>query len=659
MQVRRPIFLLALGSWLLCLAFSFPAGGMVLPLFCILLSLFPMKLWLVLLCFLPVVICPNVCAGEYSGAFSIVDHGVVQMDKVIATEENSYRYFGKLPQGEYWGTFEIRPFPQKNGRWFINRSYAARGIFAEAKVMKAEFEADIPLTLRQRLLSSFHRRMEGMGEHRGMAFSLLFGIREGLDREMEKGLQELGMLHLFVLSGLHLGIYYRGVIRLGNALSLPRMAVEIIAFSLLLFFCYLSSWHVSALRTLLLALVRSIGFYLKRKPDQSESLGLVCLILLWINPAWAGSLSFLLGTIAYAGLRLSRKYKLFWMNIALLPMQILFVERLSIVYLIVNAIVSALSAPLLSLIAVAFIWTSLQPLASFLLAGLVRALYLTRQVVLFSVQMPSPACLSLVVIYLLWIFRLLLREKEPAWTWGKNKAAWFLAAGLILSSMTLVFDKKMQRGVIFFDVGQGDASLIVTQSGRSILIDTGRDKTLIRKLKTLGIEQVDMLILSHLDADHSALAEEIPCRELYVPVGESMGIPLRKGDFLSIDDVDIFVHHPQRAGSDRNDDSLVLLVECYGKRVLYTGDVGAAVLGSLDLGYVDVLKFPHHGARSSLHEGALDTMQPLMTILSVGRNNYHHPSPLVIEALEKRGLRYHSTWMSGNFFFNETGFRSY
>ncbi|HHX03360.1 MAG TPA: MBL fold metallo-hydrolase [Tissierellia bacterium] len=659
MQVRRPVFLLALGSWLLCLAVSHPAGGITLPLFCILLVLFPMRWWVILLCFVPLLLPVSSVTGEIDTDFSIVDQGIIKPNKIIQSEEGSWQYFGTLREGEYSGIISVEPFSQKNSRWFFNQAAASRGLQGEAKVRGERFHKEISPTLRQRLLRVFYDRMEGMGEQQGMAFSLLFGLREGLERELEKGIKELGMLHLFVLSGLHLGIYYRSILSGGKALLFPRALTELIAFCVLIFFCYLTNWHVSALRTLFLAFVRSAGFYFKRKPDKTESLSVVCLLLLWINPAWAGSLSFILGTLAYGALRLSKKRKFFWMMLALLPLQWLLIGKFSVLYLFANLLLSALSAPILGLLFVAFVFPPFQSLLRYLLAGLTRGLHVIRDISWLRLEVPTPVPLTLICIYLLWFVWLLLREKKGWWERWRTRGIWLLVCGVIISSMTLAMDRRLKRGVTFFDVGQGDASLIMTPNGRSVLIDTGRDESLLRELKTMGIQKVDMLILSHLDDDHSALAQVVPARDVYVPMGVSMGHPLKRGDRLQLDGVEILVLHPSRITNNSNEDSLVLLVSCYGRQVLYTGDIGAATFGTLDVGWIDVLKFPHHGAAGSLHAGALERMQPYVTILSVGRNHYGHPSPAVLEALESRGLRYHNTWESGHFFFNETGFRSY
>ena len=93
-------------------------------------------------------------------------------------------------------------------------------------------------------------------------------------------------------------------------------------------------------------------------------------------------------------------------------------------------------------------------------------------------------------------------------------------------------------------------------------------------------------------------------------------------------------------GEDVNEDSLVLLVE-YGEfEALFTGDAGfpaeAALRGSL--GRVDLLKIGHHGSRGSTGGELLDSVRPLAAVISVGRNDYGHPSPETLARLDARRI---------------------
>lgn len=78
------------------------------------------------------------------------------------------------------------------------------------------------------------------------------------------------------------------------------------------------------------------------------------------------------------------------------------------------------------------------------------------------------------------------------------------------------------------DVGQGDALLLLSPGGKSLLVDTGSENTsgvLIAALRALDIKELDILLLTHCHADHAggaaALLEKFPVKQVYLTGGES------------------------------------------------------------------------------------------------------------------------------------------
>ena len=108
------------------------------------------------------------------------------------------------------------------------------------------------------------------------------------------------------------------------------------------------------------------------------------------------------------------------------------------------------------------------------------------------------------------------------------------------------------------------------------------------------------------------------------------------------------VLHPSLApGRARkvNEDSLVVLAEILGHRMLLTGDVERMGEGELVDGCPrclrsEVLKVAHHGSRTSSSDDFLDAAAPRLALVSVGAGNlYHHPSPIVLERLADHHAR--------------------
>jgi competence protein ComEC len=93
---------------------------------------------------------------------------------------------------------------------------------------------------------------------------------------------------------------------------------------------------------------------------------------------------------------------------------------------------------------------------------------------------------------------------------------------------------------------------------------------------------------------------------------------------------------PMRRYDDANDQSVVLMVGAGTTSVLMTGDVEEAAQADLGSIGADVLKVPHHGgATSSL--SWLAEVEPQISVVSVGDNDYGHPAPEVLDVFSSHG----------------------
>lgn len=91
-----------------------------------------------------------------------------------------------------------------------------------------------------------------------------------------------------------------------------------------------------------------------------------------------------------------------------------------------------------------------------------------------------------------------------------------LGIGSILIWATVLSQPDGRLHVYFLDVGQGDGIFIQTSSGRQVLIDGGESpQTLFSELGAVmpfWDRSIDLLILSHPDADHANAQAEVPKR---------------------------------------------------------------------------------------------------------------------------------------------------
>lgn len=227
------------------------------------------------------------------------------------------------------------------------------------------------------------------------------------------------------------------------------------------------------------------------------------------------------------------------------------------------------------------------------------------------------------------------------------------------------------------DVGQGDALALRAGPHAAVVVDAGPDPAAVDAcLDRLGVEQVPLLVLSHFHADHvdgirgvleertvgavesTALrqppggAAEVAAATGAAPPAAAYGLTRRIGD------VTLQTLWPRPGGgtdpgeSAPNNASVVLLAEVAGVRVLLTGDVEPSAQARLarDLPglQVDVLKVPHHGSRHQ-DVGWLTSLGAAVALVSVGEDNdYGHPAPDLLSALDGAGVQVWRTDRSGD-----------
>lgn len=212
--------------------------------------------------------------------------------------------------------------------------------------------------------------------------------------------------------------------------------------------------------------------------------------------------------------------------------------------------------------------------------------------------------------------------------------------------------------VDFLDVGQGDAALLTTPSGKQVLVDTGPSGiVLARELAAVmpyWDRSIDMLIISHPEQDHLAGAPAVLDRyrikerydngfrrntevwRLFDSHGRHM--TLRAGDSFELDGVRFEIAWPIQdfGGAGWNNRSLVMFVDYAGRRLLFTGDIESeaqeALLTAIPL-EADVLKVPHHGSASGT-SAFVDAVDAELAVISVGGDNpYGHPRQEALDSL--------------------------
>lgn len=239
---------------------------------------------------------------------------------------------------------------------------------------------------------------------------------------------------------------------------------------------------------------------------------------------------------------------------------------------------------------------------------------------------------------------------------------------------------KSRLTVSFLDVGQGDAILIEGPTGIQLLVDGGRDRSVLRELGTLLSpfdRTLDVVLETHPDADHiGGLADVFehyavgmfitPGIENDTSASEALDravlseadlhiVQARRGTRIDLGGgayADILFPDREVRSVETNAGSVILRVVYGDTAVMLTGDAPVAVEeyvvsrgGEL---HADILKAGHHGSRTSTGEVLLQAVRPALVVISAGNDNsYGHPHEEVLTRIQDTGARVRSTAEEG------------
>ena len=212
------------------------------------------------------------------------------------------------------------------------------------------------------------------------------------------------------------------------------------------------------------------------------------------------------------------------------------------------------------------------------------------------------------------------------------------------------------------DIGQGDATLIQDR-GAAILVDTGPPAgPILRRLHEAGVRRLDLLVITHAQADHEGGAAAVlgalpvgmvldgrdgvrsPDGDRFAAVARARHVRLvapAAGQRLRVGpaELDVLSPAPEPAalhvGADPNQRAIVAEVRDGGFSMLLTADTESDVLGGLPLEPVDVLKVAHHGSADPGLPALLQRLRPAVALIEVGaHNSYGHPAPATVSELD-------------------------
>ena len=559
-------------------------------------------------------------------------------------------------------------------------------------------------------------------QHKGLLLALLTGDESLLNQATEQQFQRFGMSHLLAISGPHVLIF--AFIVCGTLqyliskymphlyLKWPRQYFLSLPFLLcVLLYCAFVGFEIPALRTLLICVIVTFTLLLRQSVQPLKLLIFSAALLLLFDPFSILSAAFWLSYGAcFILLRIYQtiqqqphqrvqtvlqrlyfavkvlvesQWKIF---LALFPLMMLFFKQVAWITPLSNLVaipwIGLLIVPVDILAAVLFFVS--EPLASLLfqlndifIHMLLAFLDLLDQ--LFAPQLiPLAMNIWMIALCILGLLMVFLPR-------GVLPKSW-IALACIPLCVPQLNQHPFQLSIL--DVGQGQA-VFIRDGQHSMMIDMGgyydEEKFSIGRqvimpfLSVQGVNQLDQLILTHLDQDHSgayhSIKNQLNIKQVSsnqiseIAASSSFQFCYQGQQWQWSEEISFKILAPQQQllnthDFNKNERSCVLYLYIKNtgpyQHFLFMGDAGWEAEYQLLKDYpelkVDVLVLGHHGSQHSSAYEFLQVLQPKLAIASAGKfNRYGHPSQLTQQRLKALNIPLMTTAEQGSLHFQQQG----
>jgi len=270
------------------------------------------------------------------------------------------------------------------------------------------------------------------------------------------------------------------------------------------------------------------------------------------------------------------------------------------------------------------------------------------------------------------------------------KIWWLAGSGCLLGGGLFGWLQPTPTRITFLSVGQGDCAVIQSQ-GRTVLVDAGPksahfdagERLILPKLRQMGVDRVDLILLSHPDMDHiggtPSLLRSFPDARIVVSAQfmndpemvahiATLKIPTDKIAWIGpessgqIGDLQLRLACPPLFSTrEDNNGSMFVRVGRGAAEAVFSGDAPIAVenqMGQRGDWSAEVMKAGHHGSRTATGPAWLRTVHPEYVVISCGRDNsYGHPHKEALDRITATGAKVARTDRDGDVAFELQGNR--
>lgn len=643
------------------------------------------------------------CAGYPENT----DYGY-RVEGKISVEGKAYTVVCYLDDGEMLEPGNILSGPFRfqittPGAWKESHYYQGEGIFLVAYQLDELSVTEGPLSwqdsaavIRKKILQILDTALPM--DTSTFAKALLLGDTTDLAYETKTDFSVSGIRHIVAVSGLHVSILFT----LLSFLSFrKRFLSALLSFPILLLFAAVTGFTPSVSRACIMSGLMLLASLVNQEYDGPTALSFAGLVLLLVNPLVIASVGYQLSFTSVAGIFLFSPHIRKWLRscfdmrndnklvrglvrwlilsvsvtlgatTATVPLCAYYFGTISLAAVFTNLLVLwAVSLIFYGLIAVcllSFAWETLAVLMGRLLSWLIRYVLLAAKIIADFPLSAVYTCSSYITIWLVFAYVLLLvfllsKTRKPLLF--SCCVVWGLCLAMMASWMEPLTDAVR---FTVLDVGQGQC-LLMQSEGKTYMVDCGGSTdemaadAAAEMLLSQGISQVDALILTHYDRDHTGGVENLLSRMdagllVLPPVYSDLPLDSEHTVYASEDliftsgNTEIRIFASPIPG-DNNENSLCVLFDTEKCDILITGDRDGfgerSLLRNADIPDVDILVAGHHGSKYATCEELLAAVRPEIVCISAGRNNgFGHPAPELLQRLEAFGCSVYRTDLHG------------
>lgn len=505
-----------------------------------------------------------------------------------------------------------------------------------------------------------------------------------------------GLLHILAASGMNVAFIYGFWVFFMRRIRAPFKFTVLTGMGVVIIYTFMTGLGASVIRAALMLLFILAGKLIDRDAHTVSLLAFVAMLMLIYNPAFINDVGFQLSFIVTFGLLTTanvifEKYKESkipdWLIGAVLipviaqiwvaPIQMFYFNTFSTYSVLANV----LSMPFLSVISFGgFVSSIIAILTPFtdkicMLSDIILNFILNILVFISNFFAGLPHSLLTTThpnIFQLFIYYGIVLFVTLSIKTGFNKklvSTCILLFIILLLSVINIPSNDLQ--IIAFDVQNADCFLIKTPCSKYFIIDTGRagykgskaqaNSIIIKYLKDRGIKNIEGMIITHFDNDHSGGAVDIMknlnVKKVYINSYEDKSmtstniyktlkelkipsqIPNNNKSIYSENSLNMQTYLAE--AEEDNEKSIITLLSYKDFDMLFTGDAGTDAFNKLkkDIPHnIEVLKVGHHGGPHVVSTEMINHLNTKVSLISTGPNSFGHPNKGTLDILRKTDI---------------------